>query len=123
MAQQTGETRDAIIEDDNKMLQEILMANKNRKEPYYVLLFAKPSKGSLDGKPTLVKHMKAYAQRPPSYVGAVIGKVDNKTGEIEWEVNQPQRPFDYGALDKLGAKPGEEVVIETTTIPWAYVTQ
>lgn len=124
MRQETGETRDAIIEDDNKKIAEIIAANKHRTDPYWILIFAKPSKSSVDGKyPTLIKHVKAYGERPPSYVGAVLGKVDNSTGTVEWEVNMPQKPFDFDALQLYGAERCDEVVVETTTIPGAYVTQ
>lgn len=124
MTQETGETRNAIIEDDNKQIAAIIDANKHRKDPYWILIFAKPSKNCIDAKyPTLIKHIKSYGERPPSYVGAVLGKVDNSTGNIEWEVNMPQKPFDYDALQKFGAKHCDEVVVETTSIPSAYVTK
>jgi hypothetical protein len=121
--QETGETRDAIIEKDNAQLQAILAANKNRTEPYYIVLFAKPFKQCVEGKPTLVKHLKAYATRPRSQVGMVMGIVDNSKGTIQWEVNMPQRPFDFNALQMLGGKPCDEVVVETTTIADAYITR
>lgn len=123
MKQETGETRDAIIEDVNKRLANIVAANKHRKDPYWVVLFAKPFKGNVEGKPTLVQHVKAYPNRPTPQVGMVTGKVDNSTGQISWEVNMPQRPFDFDALQIYGAKPCNEVVVETTEIPGAYVTQ
>lgn len=121
--QQTGETRDAILEADNELLQKILDANKHRKDPYWVVLFAKPLKQFVDGKPALVKHMKAYPVKPVSQVGAIIGEVNNQSGTIKWEVNMPQRPFDYDGLLAFGATRVDEVVTETTTIPNAYVTQ
>jgi hypothetical protein len=121
--QETGETRDAIIEKDNAQLQAILHANKDRKEPYYIVLFAKPFKQCVEGKPTLIKHLKAYATKPASQVGMVLGTVDNSKGTIEWEVNMPQRPFDFNALLMMGAKPCDELVTETTTIAEAYVTR
>lgn len=121
--QETGETRDAILEDDNDKLQKIIDANKNRQEIYWIVLFAKPAKVSVDGCPTLIKHMKAYSTKPMSQVGAVIGTVDNKKGTIDWEVNMPQRPFDFDALRALGAEAANDVVVETTSIPGAYVTQ
>lgn len=123
MMQQTGETRDAIIEDDNKRIQEILDANKNRKDPYWIVVFAKPSKTSVKGKPTLIKHIKAYPIQPSSQVGMIAGKVDNLRGTVDWEVNMPQRPFDFDALQLFGAERCNEVVVETTTIANAYVTQ
>ena len=123
MSQQTGETRDAIIEEDNKLIADIVNANKNLREPYWIVVFAKPSKNCVDGKPTLIKHIKAYKAEPSSQVGMIAGKVDNLKGTIDWEINMPQRPFDFDALPGLGAKACNEVVIETTTIPGAYVTQ
>lgn len=123
MTQEIGETRDAIIEDDNKQIQAIVGANKHLTKPYWIVVFAKPSKNAIDGLPTLVKHIKAYGTRPPPQVGMITGCVDNSKGTIEWEINMPQVPFDYDALPKLGAKPCDEVVVETTTIPEAYITK
>lgn len=123
MGQETGETRDAIIERDNKQIQDIVNANKDRKDPYWIVVFAKPSKVTVGGNPTLVKHIKAYGVKPTPQVGMITGEVDNKKGTIEWEVNMPQRPFDYDALRALGAKPSDDVVVETTSIPGAYVTK
>lgn len=123
MSQETGETRDAIIEEDNKQIQDIVDANKNLREPYWIVVFAKPSKNCVDGKPTLIKHIKAYKTEPSSQVGMIAGKVDNAKGTIDWEVNMPQRPFNFDALPGLGAKACDELVVETTTIPGAYVTQ
>ncbi|NGX36874.1 MAG: hypothetical protein K1000chlam2_00019 [Chlamydiae bacterium] len=123
MSQETGETRDAIIEDDDKLIQEIVSANKGLTEPYWIVLFAKPAKVTVDGKPTLIKHIKPYFTKPTPQVGMIVGEVSNSTGEIKWEVNMPQRPFDFDALQGLGAEPCNEVVTETTTIPGAYITQ
>lgn len=123
MPQETGETRDAIIDADNHFIQQILDANKQRSDPYWIVLFAKPAKVAVDGKPTLMKHIKAYSTCPSSQVGCVYGKVDNKKGTINWEVNMPQRPFDFDALENLGAEPCNEVIVETTTIADAYITQ
>lgn len=123
MVQQTGETRDAIIEDDNKRIAEIIHANRHRKDPYWIVLFAKPSRNTVDGKPTLVKHIKAYGTKPIQQVGAVYGEVDNVKGTVKWDVNMPQKPFDFDKLQQFGAKPCEEVIVETTSIAGAYLTQ
>ena len=123
MVQEVGETRNAIIEDDNKRIESIVRANRNRKNPYWIVLFAKPWKQTFEGKPVLVKHLKPYAHRPSEQVGQIIGEVDNTTGTIRWSVNMPQRPFDFDALKILGASPCDEVVTETTSIPGAYLTQ
>lgn len=123
MRQQTGETRNAIIEDDNKRIQEIVHANKGLKEPYWIVVFAKPSKVCVDGKPTLIKHIKAYKTQPAPQVGMITGKVDNSSGTIQWDINMPQCPFDFDALQLYGGEAKEEVVVETTTIPNAYITR
>ena len=123
MVQETGETRDAIIEDDNKRIQDIIAANKGLRNLYWIVVFAKPSKTSYSGKPTLIKHIKPYNTKPAPQVGMIVGEVDNVKGTINWEVNMPQRPFDFDALQLVGAKPCNEVVVETTTIPGAYITK
>lgn len=123
MTQETGETRDAIIEADNKRIQEIVDKNKNRTDPYWIVVFAKPAKIAVDGKPTLMKHIKAYFTRPSPQVGMITGEVDNSKGTISWEVNMPQRPFDFDALSLHGAQVADEVIVETTQIPGAYVTR
>ena len=123
MYQETGETRDAIIEEDNKTIQKILDANSDRKDPYWIVIFAKPSKACVDGKPTLQKHINPYFVKPESQVGMIIGRVDNSRGDIEWEINMPQRPFDFSGLSKYGVEESNDVVVETTTIPHAYITK
>jgi len=121
--QQTGETRDAILEDRQKRIDAIIDANKSRQDPYWIVIFAKPASKYVDGKPALVEHIKPYPIRPPAQVGMIIAEVNNKTGKVDWEVNMPQRPFDFDALQQFGAKSCNEVVTETTSIPWAYETK
>lgn len=123
MKQETGETRDAILEDRQKRIDNIISANKNRKDPYWIVIYAKPSPKLIDGKPALIEHIKPYASRPPSWVGAIIAEVNNQKGDVKWEINMPQRPFDFDAVASLGGKPCDEVVVETTSIPDAYVTK
>jgi len=123
MVQETGETRNAIIEDDNKEIQAIVAANKDKLDLYWIVVFAKPSKVAVDGKPTLIKHIKAYTTKPPPQVGMIVGEVDNHLGTIKWDINMPQKPFDFDALQLVGAKSCDEVVVETTTLPGAYITK
>ena len=123
MKQETGETRDAIIEADDKQIQDIIDANKGLKDPYWIVLFAKPAKVNVEGKPTLMKHIKAYKTKPFPQVGMIVGEINNQTGAISWDINMPQRPFDYDGLIALGAQKCDERVIETTSIPGAYLTQ
>lgn len=110
MTQETGETRDAIIDDDEKLIEQIINANAGRRDPYWIVLFAKPSKACVDGKPTLVKHIKPYFTKPTPQVGMLVGEVSNKDGTVKWDVNMPQRPFDFDALKAFGAQEANDVV-------------
>lgn len=124
MTQETGETRDAIIEDVDKRVRDILYRNRLYKGTYWIVIFAKPSKNVVEGKPTLVQHIKEYFTKPMPQVGMMIGEVNNASGEPpKWEVNMPQAPLDIRAFESLGAKPSDDVVVETSTIPGAYITQ
>lgn len=123
MTQETGETRDAIIEADERVIQDILDANNNRKDLYWIVLFAKPAKVCVDGKPTLMKHIKPYFTKPSPQVGMIVAEVNNQTGTLKWDVNMPQRPFDFEALKAMGAESSDELITETTSIPGAYITK
>ena len=116
--QECRETTDAIIEEDNKQLQKILNANKS-KDKYWIVLFAKPSKKFVEGKPTLIKVLKAYTKKPTDQVGMIVGEVDNRKGSIDWNVNMPDVPFDF---DALPGQKVEQIIRDKTNIPDAYVT-
>ncbi len=117
MVQEVGETTTAIVEDDEKAIEKILDENKNRKEPYWIVLFAKPTKVKVDGKAALIKVLKPYFSKPISQVGAIIGEVNNQLGKIKWEVNMPDRPFGY---QLLGLEE-DGVEVYETSIPSAYL--
>lgn len=117
MAQEVGETSQAIYDDDQRWVEETINKHKDRTDPYWLVIFAKPAKASVEGKPTLVKVRKAYFTKPTPQVGMITGEVNNKTGKINWEINMPDRPFNFEAL---GLKQEGSVSYETS-IPGAYV--
>jgi len=117
MKQEVGETTQAILEADEKAIEKILSEYSHMKEPYWIVIFAKPSKWKVDGKPTCLKVIKPYFTEPRSQVGMIIGKVDNKLGKIKWEVNMPDKPFGF---ELLGLEQSGCDVYETS-IPTAYV--
>lgn len=123
MTQETGETRDAILEDVNKHLEKIINANKERKKLYWIVIYAKPLKHLVDGKHALAQHIKAYDTKPSPKVGMITIEINNQTGKMNWDVNMPQNPFDFNSLIVLGGKPCDELVTETTSIPGAYICQ
>ena len=117
MRQEVGETSKAIIEDDEKQIEKILSENKHRKELYWIVLFAKPAKGiTVEGRPTLIKVIKAYYTKPHQMVGMVVGEVNNVEGRIKWEVNMPDKPFGF---EVLGLQQDGLTTYETS-IPQAY---
>jgi hypothetical protein len=117
MYQEVGETTKAIVEADEKKIEAILSSNKDRKEPYWIVIFAKPLKATVDGKPALIKVIKPYSIKPKSQVGLIVGEVDNARGTIKWEVNMPDRPFGYHllGLEQDGCQ------VHETSIPDSYV--
>lgn len=120
MKQEVGETTQAILEDDAKIIEKILNDNKNVQDLYWIVIFAKPAKGiTVEGRPTIMKVIKAYFTKPRSQVGMVIAEVDNKSGKIKWEVNMPDKPFGFEAL---GIHQDGHTVYETT-IPQSYFYQ
>lgn len=119
--QQTGETRDAIIDDNNRLLEDILNANQHRKDKYWIAIFAKPSRSNVDGKYTLMQHIKPYSYKPESKVGLIVAEVDNEKGTMKWEINMPDVPFEYDAIPGVKSISGGEVIVETSTIPNAYI--
>jgi hypothetical protein len=122
MTQELGETRDAIMADANKTIEDILNANSHLQETYWIVVFAKPSKYAVDGKPALMQHIKPYRTKPSPQVGQIVAEVDNKTGELRWEINMPDVPFDYSGLPSVQHISGGVDIVETTTIPHAYRT-
>ena len=96
--QEIGETVDEILKDDEREVSRIINENKNRREPYWILIFAKPAKVFIDNCPAMMRYRKAVFQRPQSQVGLIICEVNNATGVLRWEVNMPDRPINFEAM-------------------------
>lgn len=52
----------------------------------------------------------------------VVGEV-HPNGTVHWDVDMPQVPFDFDKLQDFGAERCDEVIVETTRIPNAYITK
>jgi len=115
--QEIGETVNEILLDDEKEVNRIINENKDRREPYWILIFAKPAKVLVDGFPAMMRYRKAVFQRPQSQVGLIICEVNNATGTLRWEVNMPDRPINFEAMG-LEADGGFQV---KSNIASAYV--
>jgi hypothetical protein len=118
MKQEIGETRDAMIEADEKIITKIIHANRHIVGKYWIVIFLKQSVASYEGKPTLTKFIKAYFNnKPKSMVGLIIGTVDNAKGDIDWEVNHHDIPFNFDALGLMQS----EQVANKSNIGDAYI--
>ena len=97
--QTLGETTKAIMEDDTRLLNELVYENRDKRDPYWIVIAAKPStvKDKL-GRFCIMRHFKAHYKKPRPMVGAIIAEVNNVEGKIKWEVNPHDHPFDYERL-------------------------
>ena len=115
--QELGETVDAILEDDLRMLEGIIAEHSGRADPYWVVIAAKPSKvRDKKGRGCIMRHFEAHFTKPRPMVGSIIAEIDNVEGKIKWEINPPDVPFNYSALgvETIGTITAE------TSIPEAY---
>ena len=116
--QQVGETSQAIVEDDEREVDRILRQNSCHKEPYWIVIYAKPTKTMVDGKHTMLRYRKAVFTKPNPQVGMIIAEVNNQDGTIDWDISMPDRPFDYGAL---GLEQDSHVRVLSKINPQAYI--
>lgn len=117
--QQVGETSQAIYEDDQRWVEGMVNKHKDRRNPYWLVIFVKPAKASVEGKPTLVKVRKAYFTKPGNQVGMIVAEVNNQTGKINWEINMPDRPFGFEALGLQQ----DGCLTYQSSIPGSYIFQ
>lgn len=118
MAQTIGETRNEMVADDEKIIRDILRANKHLITKYWIVIFAKKSAVNVEGKPTVTKYIKPYfKERPRSMVGLIIGEVDNSKDHIDWEVNHHDIPIDF---EQIGLVEAESIAMKST-IGTSYV--
>jgi len=115
---QAGELVDSWIEEDKKEIEKILNANQ-RRDKYWILLFEQITphqKLNLFGARPISRFIKAYPIKPPPLVGCLIGEVNNRTGELTWEIYPKDIPYKWDLL-KNAAKPE----IHKCKIPNAYI--
>jgi len=111
MMQEVGETADAYMSELAKLVDETIRVNGDRTDPYYIWIAHKPMKiKDAYGRFMIKQHYKVYKDRPPSMMGTIIVKVDNRAGKTEWEINPPDVPFNYEAL---GCKKDKAVPLDT----------
>lgn len=118
MYAQAGEIVDGWIDEDNKEIERILNANQ-KLDKYWILLFEQVTphkKIHLMGARPISRVIKTYATKPPPLVGCLIGEVNNRTGELTWEIYPKDIPYKWDLLKK-SAQPE----IYKCKIPNAYI--
>lgn len=118
MYAEAGEIADHWIEDDNKEIQKIIEANQ-KLDKYWILVFQQVTphkKLYFCGARPISRAIKLFATKPPPLVGCLIGEVNNRHGEITWEVYPKDIPYKWSLL-KDAAKPE----IYKCKIPSSYI--
>lgn len=97
---QAGEIVDSWIEEDKKEIEKILSAN-SRLDKYWILLFEQViphKKIHFCGARPITRTIKVYAVKPPPLVGCMIGEVDNRSGNLTWEIYPKDIPYTWSLL-------------------------
>lgn len=114
-----GEIADSWVDEDKKEIEKILNANARRQEKYWILLFEQVTphkKLHFCGARPISRTIKVYPTKPPPLVGCLIGEVDNRSGNLTWEIYPKDIPYTWDLL-KDAAKPE----IYKCKIPNAYI--
>lgn len=98
MSQNLGETTDALMKNDDQMVQDIL--NRRPNGHYWIVIHHKKiNKKMKTGEHVVMRHIKDYDKKPKPLVGMIILEV--KDGEIIDHVISPHdAPIDYEAIEK-----------------------
>lgn len=98
MVQELGETREAMLKDDDLAVQKIL--NERPTGHYWIVLHHKPTdRVTTKGQKVIMRLCKAYDQKPRNLLGTVILEI--KDGEIiKHDINLHDAPIDWGTVEK-----------------------
>ena len=107
MKQELGETKQAMIADDEASIGEIL--NRRPTGNYWIVIHHKPTKMTLTtGEMVIMRLVKDYDTKPKPLLGTIILEV--KDGEIiNHEISPHDAPIEWGKVEKKAG------LIDTTT--------
>lgn len=119
MRQELGETTDEMMRADDQAVQDIL--NDRPTGHYWIVIHHKKTKSHLDtGELILMRHVKAYDQKPKPLVGMVILEV--RDGEIVDHVISPHdAPIDWESIEKQTNGITNPTVFENHPISGSYI--
>lgn len=131
MAQaQVGEIVDAMIETDERDLEKILNRRSNWPDPYWIVIFQqvhnrplpkgmKTAVPMMENARPLVRTMKDYDTKPRPMVGLIVGEVNNRLGEITWEIYPKDIPIAWKKI--TDSPPDLRPLIHKSKIPASYI--
>lgn len=100
MVQQIGETTDAMMSADEKIIEQIL--NANPKGKYWIVIAYKPAKQRLRGGEAVIRRtIKLSKTKPQMLLGTIVLEINN--GEItEHFINPHDIPIDWLRVGDVG---------------------
>lgn len=98
MAQELGETKQAMMRSDEQEVEAIL--NRRPHGHYWIVIHHKPTKMHLDsGEMVIIRVVKDYDKKPLPLVGTIIMEVIDGT-ITKTEVSPHDAPIDWGGVEK-----------------------
>jgi hypothetical protein len=119
MSQELGETKQAMMQADEKEVEAIL--NRRPHGHYWIVIHHKPTKARLDtGELVIIRVVKDYDTKPKPLVGTIILEVLD--GEIvKHEVSPHDAPIDWGTIEKQAGLVDYSTGFENHRAAKAYV--
>jgi len=122
MAQELGETTQAMIESDLKDIEDIL--NRRPNDTFWIVVHHKPiPKDRLSlttGEQVIMRVVKDYDTKPSSQLGTIIHTVKN--GEIvDTEVNLHDAPIDWATVAHLAGDDATPFVQNRPDLKGSYL--
>lgn len=113
--QTLGDTTPEIMNDDLRLVEEIIQANASKTEMFWIVVaykrhalknFLRPGQARLLGpaatqQQVLKRHVRAYAKKPEPLQGTIVYEYDPKKCAItDTIVNLPDVPVDHAAIER-----------------------
>lgn len=119
MSQELGETTSEMMKVDDQAVQDIL--NERPSGHYWIIIHHKKTNHRLDtGEMVIMRHVKAYDQKPSPQVGMVILEV--KDGDIIGHTISPHdAPIDWASVEKHAGLIDNPTVFNDHPISRSYI--
>lgn len=117
MAQELGESREAMGRDVWAMAEDFANHMKHETRPFYIVYACKEDRGMSQrlGRVAFKQAIKAYYDRPPAILGILVWYVDNSKGEFSFvpELSAPPDvPLDPSLLSTKESDSFERIAVQ-----------